>query len=136
MRNYKKYLAPLVIITVISWTAFILVLIRLEPCRSYSSTGFCGSVSTIGVILFGLSLFFALTGLYTILGYLSRILFYKQEVHVNHFNISLRQGILLSTCSEAALIFLSVNVLRWWTALLLFGMIVLIEFYFLSKDPI
>jgi len=130
----KKHLTPIAILSIISWTGFILVIFRLEPCRTYSSTEFCNTTSSLAMILFYASLFFALTGTFTILGYLSRVWIYKTEIYTNHLNISLRQGILLSICSMTILAFLSLNILRWWTTILLLLTIILIEFYFLSKE--
>lgn len=133
MGIYKKYFLPLIMVSIISWTSFFVVLLRLEPCRTYS-VNFCADPSTLGILLFFLSLFFALTTLFTLIGYLARIHFYKGEMYINQFNIALRQGILLAICSEAAMGLLALDILRWWTALLLFVLILLMEFYFLSSQ--
>jgi hypothetical protein len=135
MRN-KKYILPLSIITGTSWVTFILALTNLEPCSQYDVQTFCASISSGSMIMFFLTLFLALTGTFTLLGYLTRFYIYKEELYFNHLGISIRQGILLSICSVTAIGFLSINVLRWWTALLLLSIIVMIEFYFLSKDNV
>lgn len=132
--HFKKYIAPLLISLGVSWIGFLIVIIRLEPCRTYSSTNFCGTISSLGMIMFFLSLFFALTTFFSLAGYLSRLIMYKSEIISTHFTVSIRQGILLSICSIAILTLFAFDVLRWWTTLLIFLSIILIEFYFLSRD--
>lgn len=132
----KRYLVPLSVFGLISWTGFIFVLFYLEPCSSYSNvTGlFCDSGSTLGLLLFYSTLFFSLTCTYAMIGYLSRIWAYKAEIYTSHFNISLRQGILLAVCTLGILAFASFDILRWWTTLVLLITIILIEFNFLSRE--
>lgn len=132
--NYKKLLTPIIIFTVISWTCLSLVILRLEPCIVYSATTFCQKVSSLGLILFYSSLFFALTSSFTLIGYLSRIHFNNNEIFASHFNLSLRQAILLSTCIIACIILLTLGILKWWTTIMVFGLTLLIEFYFLNQQ--
>lgn len=132
----NKHLLPLSIFSVISWASFILVIIFLEPCSVYSNVEglFCHAPSSLGQILFYLSIFFALTCTYTSIGYFSRIWSQKVEVYSNYFNISLRQGILLALTTIGILVFLSLDILKWWTTLLLLITVILIEFNFLSRE--
>jgi hypothetical protein len=132
----KKNILPLTIFSVISWASFILVMIFLEPCSTYSNVEglFCQTPSTLGQLLFYFSIFFALTCTYTIIGYFSRIWTQKMEVYSNFFNISLRQGILLAFTTIGILVFLSLDILKWWTTLILLITVILIEFNFLSRE--
>lgn len=133
---HKKQIVPLSIFSVVSWTSFILVIIFMEPCITYSNVEglFCQQSSTIGQLLFYTSAFFAFSCTYTILGYLSRIWSQKHELYSNFFSISLRQGILLALTTIGILVFLSLDILRWWTTLLLLITVILIEFNFLSRE--
>ena len=56
------------------------------------------------------------------------------SVYSNYFNISLRQGILLALTTIGILVFLSLDILKWWTTLLLLITVILIEFNFLSRE--
>ncbi len=132
--DYKSHLKPLAIFNVISWTTLALVLIRLEPCLTYSSTNFCDKASSLALILFYASLFFALTSTFILIGFLSRVYLNNNEVFAAHYNISVRQGILFSISIIACLGLMSFNILKWWTTLIVFGMVLLIEFYFLNKE--
>lgn len=132
--NYKKLLTPILIFSVISWTCLILVILRMEPCLAYSATTFCQNVSSLGLGLFYSSLFLALTSSFTLIGYLARIYFNNNEVFASHFNLSLRQAILLSICIISCIILLTIGILKWWTTIIVFGLVLLIEFYFLNNE--
>lgn len=131
--DYKKLIKPILIFTIISWTALILVLIRLEPCLTYS-VNFCDKTSSLALILFYSSLFFALTSTFTLVGYLGRVYINNNEVFASDFNASIRQGLLLSICVLISLGLLAMNILNWWLITLIFGAILSIEMYFFNQD--
>lgn len=122
--NPTKYLIPTGLAAFFSWTAWILVVVKINP---YESTA-------LALPLFFLSLFFALISTFTILGFYLRKYLNHHEVHFNYINISLRQGILLSFCALGCLAFLLLGVLTWWDSLLLVFIVTLIEFYLTAKD--
>jgi hypothetical protein len=132
----KKLLLSTIIFTVISWTSFILVIMRLEPCLVYSISDFCEKTSSLSMILFYTSIFFALTSSFTIIGYASRIYLHNNEVFAAHFNMSLRQAILLTVCILGCTILLTLNLLRWWTTAIIFLTVLFIEFYYLNQERI
>jgi len=134
--SYKKLLLATLIFTIISWTSFILVLMRLEPCLVFSITDFCEKVSSLSMILFYASLFFALTSTFTLIGYASRIYLNNNEIFAAHFNMSLRQAILLTICIITCVILLTVSLLKWWTTAIIFTTVLFIEFYFLNRERI
>ncbi len=131
--DYKKYKAPLSIFTVISWTALILVLIRLEPCITYS-TEFCDKTSSLALILFYSSLFFALTSSFTLVGFMGRVFINNNEVFSSDFNASIRQAVLLAISIVVCLAILAAKILSWWLTTILFGVILTIELYFFNQD--
>lgn len=132
--NYKKIIPALIIFAIISWTCLSLVILKLEPCAVYSAQTFCERTSSLAMILIYSSLFFALTSTFSLIGFLARIYLNNNEVFASHFNVSLRQGILLSACISTCLILLTLNILKWWTTLIIFGLILFIEFYFLNQE--
>jgi hypothetical protein len=131
--NYKKLTTPLTIFTIISWTALVLVLIRLEPCITYS-TEFCDKTSSLALILFYASLFFALTSSFTLIGFLGRVFINNNEVFSSDFNASIRQAILISISIISCLALLAAKILTWWLTTIIFGTILTIELYFFNQD--
>lgn len=128
--SYKKYLFIIAATAVIGWVSFALVVFKLEPCVSPGELTICHSVSALALILFFTSAFFALTASCTLLGFGLRIWFHRQEIYLDHLNVSLRQGILLTFSALASLALLLLNSLTWWSGLLLIAIIVLLELYF------
>lgn len=132
--TYKKYLTVISITALIGWVSFILVIFRLEPCTGPGTITLCHSASALALILFFLSAFFALTATFTLLGFLLRFWLHQYEIYLDHLNVSLRQGILLTLCALGALSLLFLNALTWWSGLLLILIIIFLEFYFTRGD--
>lgn len=107
-----------------SLIAWIIVIWKLDP---FQSTG-------LALGLFFISLFVFLVSLFTLLGFFVRQYINKGEIFFVHFNVSLRQGILLAALSAVALFFLIIGVLRIWNAIILFIIVILLELYFEGKE--
>ena len=122
--SHNKYMVILTFAAIISWLAFYLVITKLDP---FLSTG-------LALALFFISLFFALTSSFTIVGFYLRVWLNKNEIYYDHINVSLRQGILLTLITLGSLMFQLLGVLTWWSGLLLIAAITMIEFYLVAKD--
>ena len=131
---YSKYVFFIILAMLISLTGFVLVATRLDPCVLPGERAICQDISSLGLSLFFISLFFVLTSVFSLFGFLFRIWFHRQEVFLDHMNISLRQGFLLSIASLGSLALLLINSLTWWSGLLLVAIIVLIELYVSAGD--
>lgn len=121
--TFKRYLTLISFSALFSWSAWYLVIQKLNPYDS----------QILSLALFFLSLFFALTSTLTLGGFYLRKWFYKNEIFYSHLSIALRQSILLTLCIIGSLLFLMLGVLTWWDGLLLVLIIVLIEIYFSSN---
>jgi hypothetical protein len=121
--SHTHYIIGILLAGILSLTGWFLVLFRLDP---FSSTN-------IALILFFVSLFFALASFFTVIGYYLRVFFNKNEIYYAHILISLREGILFGFFVCITLIFQIIRVLTWWNLLLLFLAIMLLEVYFLSR---
>jgi hypothetical protein len=132
--NYQKLVVPIIIFMITSWTCLSLVVLRMEPCLAYSGTTFCQSISSLAMIFFYSSLFFALTSTFTLIGYLARVYMYNNEIFASHFNVSLRQAILISFCIITCIVLFTLSILKWWTTLFVFGIVIFIELYFLNQE--
>lgn len=118
----KQYVMWLVAGTIVSWLAWGMVLIYLNP-ETAGVTGF---------IFFYLSLFLGLTGSLTLLGFAWRYWRHRDEVLFRHVSISFRQGVWLSLAVVISL-WLKVNdLLTWWNLGLLIVGLTLLEFFWLS----
>ncbi len=112
--------------TLVAWTAWGVVLLKLDP---YSST-------SLALTLFLVSFFIALSGTFTLLMSLIKKWRTRDQLYIKHILISLRQGILLSLCTTLCAGLLVLGFLRIWNGLLLVILMMLIEFYLSGKDEL
>jgi hypothetical protein len=122
--SHNRYLVIIGAAGVISWIAWFVVINKLDPM---ASTG-------LALALFYISLFFALTCTFTVIGFYFRLWFNRNEIYYNHINVSLRQALLLTMISLGCLTFQLLGVLTWWSGLLFIAAVTLIEFYFLARQ--
>ena len=121
---HQRYILILGVAALISWLAFYLVVNKLDP---FASTG-------LALALFFVSLFFALTSTFSVIGFYIRVWVNKNEIYYDHINVSLRQAILLTLITLGCLLFQLLGVLTWWSGLLLIAAVTMIEFYLVAKD--
>ncbi len=122
--SHHRYLAVIGGAGILSWLAWIVVLTKMDPMES---TG-------LALGLFYISLFFALTCSFTVLGFYFRLWFNRNEVYYSHINVSLRQAILLSIIAIGCLTFQLLGILTWWSGILFIATVTMVEFYFLSRQ--
>lgn len=120
---YSYYIIIIFIATMLSWTSFLLIINRLSPFVS----------GYLALTLFYLSLFIALMGSFTLLNYYTRLVFKKEKIKLYDLNIAIRQSALMSIFICISLAFQRLRILNLWDALLLFIIIALTEYYFISK---
>ena len=122
--THHRYIGIIGISGLIAWIGWLLVINKLSP---YESMG-------LSLLLFFLTLFIALSGTFTALGFYFRVWLFKNEIFYRHINVSLRQGVFLSLIAIFCLVFQMMRVLSWWSGLLLVAIALLLEFYFSSRD--
>ena len=120
----KPYLTTLGIAGLLSWIAWTMVILQLDPEQSTAT----------GLSLFYISLFFGMIALFTLLGFGLRAWKSHEPVTDRHLSVSLRQGILLSICTLMCVALLMFGVLRWWNGLLVVTLITLFELYVTSRS--
>lgn len=118
----KKYLNLMGILTGLCWLAWILVIFLVNP----SQTGL------VGFVLFYFSLFLAIIGTASILGFIIRIRL-KQKPVFKQVEIAFRQGIWIGFLVIFILILQGLNLLTWWNALFLVLFLIFLELYFLAS---
>ena len=119
-----KFLIILGTGTILSWTAWVLVITMFDP--------FTGG--PVAHFLFYLSFILALFGTITIIGFFLRYWLEKETVLFRQIGISLRQGLLLSSGATLALLLQSRRLASPWTLLAIMALIVVVELYFLAGE--
>ena len=120
----KAYIWGIRFVTLLSLVAFVFVINFVDP----------DAAGLAGKLLFYLSLFFVLSGVFNLLLlWLRRKSVNAENAHVN-IGLSFRQGILLACFAIGLLILQSFRVLIWWDGLLLLAGIFIIELYFVSRS--
>ena len=120
----KKYLSGLLIAGLVSFSAWLMVVAKLNPFES----------TALALVLFFISLFFSLLCTFTLVGFYIRRYIDRGELQHYHMSTSLRQAILLAFCVDASLLLLVFSLLTWWSGLLLVVIITLVEFYMTRSD--
>jgi hypothetical protein len=106
--SVAKYLIVLAVCTVLCWCSFVFILLFLSPAAGW-----------FVILFFYLSLGFSLIGTFSILGFLIRSTFKKEELAHQQINIVSRQALILSVLIIAILILQSQRYLKWWVLLIL-----------------
>lgn len=120
----RAYLILMIISTLVCWTAFSFVLCTVNP----------EATNWIGFLLFYLSLFLALAGSATLIGFLIRFAALKHELVFNSVKNAFRQSFFFAFLITAVLLLLSNDLFTWINlGLLVVGLSVL-EFFLISYD--
>lgn len=119
----KAYIWGMRFLTLLFLLAFGLVLFYIDP----------ENWGNIGKLIFYLTLFLLLTGLFNLF-----LLFFRRKIisddeTLEKINFSFRQAVLLALLATSLLMLQSFRMLVWWDGLLVVAGIFLIELYFLSK---
>lgn len=112
--------------TAISWIAWIIVILNLDP---YTVPG-------VALTLFYSSLCIALIGAFTLILFFLKRWKTNNDFYAKHIMISLRQGILLGITTIICLGLLMLGLLRIWNGLMIVFITMLIEFYISGKDEL
>ncbi len=122
--DLKKFLLSMSFATLLCWFGFFMVILFISP----------NEIGSLTFLLFYLILALAVTGTLTIVGFLVRKLFNKNELAFEHVMVSFRQAIWLSLILIISLYLQSKQLLAWWNAILLIMGLGLIEFFYLSHN--
>lgn len=109
--------------TFLCWVGWLVVLYYLNP----EEAGF------VGFLCFYLSLFCALVGTFSLLGFFVRVWFSREPIIFRHLGVSTRQSFWFAMLLVATLMMQGAGFLRWWNALLLIIFLIILEFFFLSR---
>lgn len=116
--SLRHYLILMSIATMLCWVAWFFVLIYTAP----------GGEGLLTLFFFYCSLFLAIVGTFSVIGFLiRRMLIKNDEVVFRHVRRTFRQSLLLAVLAIAVLLLLAARLLTWWN-----GIILVIFFLFLE----
>ena len=119
--SLTRYLILMTLATLLCWGAFLIVIYSVDPFETV----------TLGFVLFYLSIFFALVGILSLIGFLVRYIFNKNQFITQQVIVSFRQAILLAILVTASLYLQSNGLIAWWNLLILVVLLVVIEIGFM-----
>lgn len=119
--KFKQYLKFKVLGTVLAWTAFLLVLFRVDPFGT----------NNLGIVLFYITLSLAVVGTLSTSIMLLRVLVFKRLYTQRLVAECFRQAIWIAIALLVLLFFSSHRLMTWWNASLLLMLTALIEVFYL-----
>lgn len=122
----KKYLILTALAMAICWTIFLFVASVINPELT----------SGLGFLLFYLSLFMALSGTASLIGFLIRFVALRHELVFYAVKIAYRQSFLFALFIIAILILLSQNLFTWLNLLMLIAVFVIAETFMIHSQKI
>ncbi len=118
----KKYLSIMTLVVLISWGVWYSVINMIDP----------DSTNWIGISLFYGSLFLALLGTSSLLGFLVRFVGLNQQLVFRSVNDAFRQSFFLSFFIIAILFLLSREMFSWLNLIFLISALSVLEFLLIS----
>ena len=118
--SLKTYFVGIAISTFLAWSAFYLTITNIDPFLTDKA----------GMISFFVSMFLGIVGLVILLLIYFRSRVYSVAELYEKMPVILRQAFLVSFFSTAVIGMQAMRVLRWWTALMLLIILVLVEMSF------
>ena len=106
----------------LGWLIWLLVINLVNPEEA----------GILGFVFFYVSLFIALWGTFSVMGFYFRKLILKEEMLIKHIKVSFRQGILFAILITGSLFLQSKNLLTWWNIVLFIIALTLLELFFIS----
>ncbi len=121
--SLTKYLITMFLGTMISFAAWIYVLLNVDPTKT----------NVLGFAFFYISLGLALTGLFSLIGFGTRKIFMKKELDFRHVYVSFRQAVFISFILVVVLLLESNNLFTWLNVILLITALTALDFFLVSK---
>jgi len=110
-------------LSLILWLAFSFIAVVIEP----------DTVNWIGMLFFYSSLFLALSGTFTLLGFFIRYSILKKGLSLHISKKSFRQSFLLSSLIVSVLFMLSQSLFSWLNVIIIILILSFLEYIFMSE---
>lgn len=122
--SLSKYLLLMIIATIFCWAAFLIVINAVNPLATVA----------LGYALFYVSLFCALVGTLSVIGFLVRFIFNKNQFIIQQVKTSFRQGVWFAILVVGGLYLQSQGLVAWWNLLIFVVLLVVVEIFFVSSQ--
>ena len=123
----KQYLNLMTFASLVCWLAWFFIVLNFDPTEASLSVFF----------LFYSTLFLGLLGIFSVIGFLiKRKILKSDEVVFRHVKNTFRQSILVSFLVVLSLLLLQLDLFRWWNAMLLLLVFVLLELVIFSQKKV
>ncbi len=124
--TYRGYVSYMTLGTLMAVAVFLATIFSVSPYQGPA-----------GILLFYLSLFLSLIGIFSLCGLGTRVLILRTKL-MRLFVVrdSFRQAIFLSLFLIACLMLQKMVLLHWWSFVLLFVFVVSLEFFFSSSNHV
>lgn len=119
--SLKKYLISISVTTLLAWVSWVTVLFYIEPGSGW-----------LAQVLFQGSLFLAVLGTFSLIGFFVRTRLRPTEPVFRHISISFRQGVMLAILVVGSLVLMGAGLYSWWSATLYVLFLFILELFFLS----
>lgn len=119
------YLIILTVGTLISWGSWYTVISNVSPSQA----------GPLGFVFFYASLTCALAGTFSLIGFLIRLVFLKQELMFHKVAISFRQALFFALLIDGVLILQSYRLLTWYNITFLLLGLTVAELFIISRKP-
>lgn len=120
----RRYVVMILIGTLLCWGAWIVVVWSIDPFVS----------GIVGFGSFYTTLFLAILGSCTLLGFVFRRAFRKNQIAFRQITVSIREGFFFAVILTGALSLLAAKLLTWWVLLFLVAGFTVLEFFFHSRE--
>ncbi len=119
----RQYLYLMLIGTALCWSALALIVTMIDPTSSQMPV----------FVMFYVSALFALTGSFSIIGFMSRVIILNKRRQVSRqVAVSFRQAVMLAVIIVIGLYLQSKTMLTWWNGLLIVSALTMLESFFIS----
>lgn len=119
--SLKKYLISISVTTLFAWVSWVTVLFYIDPASGW-----------LAHVLFHGSLFLAVLGTFSLIGFYIRVRTRTTEAIFRHIGISFRQGVMLAVLVIGSLVLMGAGLYSWWSAGLYILFLIILELFFLS----
>lgn len=109
--------------TLLCWASWLLVIFDIDPEEG----------GALAFLLFFISLFFAIWGTASLIGFVFRFLVFRTVPAFQHIGVSLRQALWFSLLLIVPLMLISRQLFVWWMSILMVILFTAIEGFFLSR---
>jgi hypothetical protein len=120
----KKYLMLTALATAVCWTVFLFVSSVINPELT----------SWLGFLVFYLSLFMAVSGTASLIGFLVRFVALRHELVFYAVKVAYRQSFMFALFIIISLILLSQNLFTWLNLLMLIAVFVITEMFMIRSQ--